>query len=276
MVQRILVIDPDTAFATLLKEGLEQTGRYAVHTLHEGADPLGTLASDHFDMVILDMGLVDPPAAQAVQTLRTQQPHLPLMIIPLGDTLPPEIGALGIHGVLTKPFFLPDLPELVARAMEAKPVAGAPESIPAPPIEETAFPPAHTEPVHATSWIGREKDLSTPMTALARELNAEAVILTCGHDLIAHAGRFARKEAEQLARVIVESWQASARVAQLLGREKVRFEQSMHEGSDYMLYSLSVTEDTILSVALRASTPLGMIRYHTKQIAESIARLANG
>ena len=28
--------------------------------------------------------------------------------------------------------------------------------------------------------------------------------------------------------------------------------------------------------ALRTSTPLGMIRYHTKQIAESIARLANG
>jgi len=105
------------------------------------------------------------------------------------------------------------------------------------------------------------------------ELNAETVMLTCGDDLVAHAGRLAREEAEQLGRVIVASWRASAQVAKLLGREKVRFEQSMHEGGDYVLYSLSVAGEMVLSVVLNSHTPLGIVRYHTKHTAETIAKL---
>lgn len=275
MAHRILVIDPDTAFATLLKEALEHTGQYEVCTIGDGSDPLGVLASSNFAMVILDMGLSHPPAPQVAQAVRGQHPELPLVIIPFdGDTPPAEISALGIQGVLTKPFFLPDLPGLIARALGI--------SLPSVPVEPT---PASTAPApaaapiraaRAPSQAARATDVNEALTALARELDAEAVMLTHGNELVAHAGRLERPAAEQLARVILESWQASTRVAQLLGREKVRFEQSMHEGDDYMLYSLSVSEDTILSIALRASTPLGMIRYHTKQAAQAITRLVAG
>jgi len=59
-----------------------------------------------------------------------------------------------------------------------------------------------------------------------------------------------------------------------LGREKVRFEQSMQEGSDYVLYSLNVKGEMVLTVALNSHTPLGIVRYHTKRTAETIAKLA--
>jgi DNA-binding NtrC family response regulator len=119
--QRILVIDPDIAFATLLKESLEQTLLYQITTANDGQAVLDTLAQDGWAMVILDLGLTDPPAEQVAQSVRAQHPELPLMVIPLdGDALPPEISALGIQGVLTKPFFLPDLSSLVARAMSTQ------------------------------------------------------------------------------------------------------------------------------------------------------------
>jgi CheY-like chemotaxis protein len=270
--QRILVIDPDIGFATLLKESLEQTQLYEIITAHDGQAAPGTLAQDGWAMMILDLGLNDPPAAQVAQSVRAQHPELPLIVIPLdGDTPPPEISALGIQGVLTKPFFLPDLPSLVARAMSAQsPTPASPAMVvtPEPPPQ-----PALVEPSHGTRSTGDKAKLAAPLSALARELNAEAVMLTCGDDLVAHAGRLAREEAEPLGRVIVASWRASAQVAKLLGREKVRFEQSMHEGGDYVLYSLSVAGEMVLSVALNSHTPLGIVRYHTKHTAETIAKL---
>ncbi len=275
MAHRILVIDPDIAFATLLKEALEHTGQYEVRTLGDGSDPPGVLASNDFAMVILDMGLSHPPALQVAQAVRARHPELPLVIIPFdGDTPPAEISALGIQGVLTKPFFLPDLPGLVAHALGLPWPSAAVEPPPTPPAPAPAAPPSRA--ARAPSQVMRATDVNEALTALARELDAEAVMLTQGNELVAHAGRLERPAAEQLAHVILESWQASTRVAQLLGREKVRFEQSMHEGNDYMLYSLSVSEDMILSIALRASTPLGMIRYHTKQAAQAITRLVAG
>ena len=273
MKQRILVIDPDTAFATLLKEGLEQTQLYEVITANDGQAALDALHQDGWAMVILDLGMADPPAEEVAQSVHVQHPELPLMVIPLdGDTLPAEIGALGVQGLLTKPFFLPDLPDLVARAMSAS--SPAPVSSVTP--ETTGLPvqPTIAEPHNGTGWTSDKAKLAAPLSALARELNAETVMLTCGDDLVAHAGRLAREEAEQLGRVIATSWRASAQVAKLLGREKVRFEQSMQEGSDYVLYSLNVKGETVLTVALNSHTPLGIVRYHTKRTAETIAKLA--
>jgi CheY-like chemotaxis protein len=208
--QLVLVVDPDIGFATLLKESLEQTKTYRVITAHDGRTALDALTKDRFAVVILDMGLTDPPAAQVAQSVRARQPEVPLMIIPLdGDTPPPEVSALGIHGVLTKPFFLPDLPDIVAQAIKARPI-----TIPTPVAEQSTLPPlAALVRVTLSSmelWARNETELTSRLSTLARELNADAVLLTCGNDLVAHSGRFKRQEAEQLAHVIIESWHASA------------------------------------------------------------------
>ncbi len=114
------------------------------------------------------------------------------------------------------------------------------------------------------------QSLTQHLNNLTRELNAEAVLLTCGDELVAYAGQFSRGEAEKLARTVSESWRASARVAAALGREQVRFEQSLHESTDYLLYSLTVSGNIVLSVALQSDRPLGMIRYNTKQTAKDL------
>ncbi len=268
MKRRILVIDPDIAFATLLKESLEQTQLYQITTANDSQSTLDALAQDGWAMVILDLGLTDPPAEQVAQSVRARYPELPLTVIPLdGDALPPEIGALGIQSVLTKPFFLPDLPSLVARAMSTQspvPVSPARVEIPEPPAQ----------PGRGARWAGDKAKLAAPLSALARELGAEAVMLTCGDDLVAHTGRLAREDAEQLGHAIVASRRASAQVAKLLGREEMCFEQSMHEGNGYVLYSLNTAGEMVLSVALNSNTPLGIVRYHTRRTAETISKLA--
>jgi DNA-binding response OmpR family regulator len=289
VASHILIVDSDEAFATILKEGIEMGGDYEASIVATALEAHNIAAQGHLAMAIVDMGLQDEDALELLQTLREQHPELRLMVIPL-DEVPEEALALGIQGTLSKPFFLPDIPaqiegalsrplgappvEPVAEEAVAAPVAEvAPVEFPAPtPAVEPAPKPALPTPSleMLTHLANESQRLAHHLNYLSRELNADAVLLTYGNELVAYAGHFGRADAERLAQVVSESWKASARVAVALGREQVRFEQSLHEGEDYLLYSLAAATDIVLSVALRADRPLGMIRYNTKQTAQEL------
>jgi CheY-like chemotaxis protein len=268
----VLIVDSNVAFATILKESLEQDGRYRPTVTASGDEALQALTAAEFALAIVDLGLTDPGGATLARTLRQQKPDLRLMLIPLeGEELPPELADLDVQGVLPKPFFFPELPGRVADALgltEGEPpdVAGAvaPETAPARPIvsceDRLAVLREHLD------------EVIQKMTLLSQEVNAEAVILTCGEKLLAHTGRLAAEEADRLAQVAGESWRTSARVAQILGREQLRFEQSV-EGGEHLFYSLAVADDIILSAALRANVPLGMIRHRVKETANALRAL---
>jgi CheY-like chemotaxis protein len=265
-VPSILILDTNVAFATMLQESLEQGGEYRATVAASGDAALQELAAAEFDLAIVDLGLTDPDGATTVHTLRQQQADLRLMLIPLiGEEIPPELGDLQVQGVLPKPFFLPELPGRIADAL-ARPVGEGPGS-----AGSTAAEPG-TGPGRLAVQEELIPEIVQEMNVLAREINAEAVILTCGGSLIAHTGRLSPENANRLAQVVDDSWRTSARVAKILGREQLRFEQSV-EGGEHMFYSLAVAEDIILSAALRASVPLGLIRLRTKTTAEKLRAL---
>ena len=176
----------------------------------------------------------------------------------------------------SQPFFLPELPGRIADAL-GRPTGGGPD------IAETGGPgivsarpatvreriPKHVSVSHVSVSNEHVPRIVQAMDALAHEINAEAVILTHRGELIAHTGRLSAEEADGLAQIVGESWQTSARVAQILGREQLRFEQSV-EGGEHMFYSLAVTQDIILSAALGTSVPLGIIRLQAKTTADAL------
>jgi len=270
----VLIVDNNVAFATILKESLEQDGRYRTAMAASADEALQAMTSAEFDLAVIDLGLADQDGATLARTLRQQKPNLRLMLIPIeGDELPPDLADLDVQGVLPKPFFFPELPGRVADALglaedkppsPAKAIAPAADTAPARPIVSSKDRLA----------VLREHfdEVIQKMTSLSQEVNAEAVILTCGGKLLAHTGRLGAEEADRLAQVADESWRTSARVAQILGREQLRFEQSV-EGGEHLFYSLAVAEDIILSAALRANVPLGMIRHRAKEAADALRTL---
>ena len=265
-VPSILILDSNVAFATVLQESLEQGSEYRATVATSGDAALQELAAAEFDLAIVDLGLTEPDGATLARTLREQQADLRLMLIPLvGEEIPPELAGLQVQGVLPKPFFLPELPGRIADAL-ARPVGEGPGSAEATTVEPDTVP--------GRSAVQQEliPEIVQEMNMLAREINAEAVILTRGGSLIAHTGRLSPEDANGLAQVVGDSWRTSARVAKILGREQLRFEQSV-EGGEHMFYSLAVSEDIILSAALRASVPLGLIRLRTKATAEKLRAL---
>jgi len=264
MTRQILIVDSDEAFAIVLQESLEQGGAYRATATASGDEALQALAAARFDLAIVDLGLTDPDGATLARMLRQQQADLRLMLIPLvGEELLPELADLDVQGVLPKPFFIPELPERIADAL-ARPAAGEPG------VAESVEPDTASGRLAAL----RESipEIVQEMTRLSQEVNAEAVILTCGDRLIAHTGRLSAEDASGLAQAVADSWRTSARVAEILGREQLRFEQSV-EGGEYVLYALAVAEDIILSAALRTSVPLGIIRHRTKVTADALRAL---
>jgi CheY-like chemotaxis protein len=286
----ILVVDSSEGFATLLKESLEQAGGYRVALTTNGDDALQTLSSFPFDLAIIDLGLQNPNGIALAQQMRRQKANLRLMLIPLqGEELPPEASDLDIQGVLPKPFFLPELPGRISDALaqsvtvtevkavetKAEPPEAAPseESEQAKPKEPPPPSPLPPRPAAGGQVLSSAREhmpeIVNRMNTLAQELNAEAVLLTSKGRVISHTGRISAEGAVGLAQAVAESWRTSAHVAEILEQELSHFEQST-EGGNHMFYSLAVAEDIILSVALLASVPLGMIRHRTKEAADAL------
>ena len=112
------------------------------------------------------------------------------------------------------------------------------------------------------------------MRDLAADVEADGVLLTSDLGLLAAVGLLEPAEAEAVSRAVLHGWETSAEVARILGREQVRFEQSI-TGGDYMLYALSV-HDAILAVTVRGSATLGLLRHRARVAAERIAELCAG
>lgn len=335
---RILVVDPNEAFATLLYEELKREG-YDVDMCLNGVDALAAARRHPVNLAVLDMALAGPDALMLAQQLRNLNENLRLMLIPLmGEALSAQAMSLSVHGVLPKPFFLPELPGLIKAAFDAPltgivAVPGTPESTPvapAPadegifgpeigvspksetelrvgspavpePADEDIFgpeigisPESETELRAAASpteieaaliedleeivglsydaFVTHRLEVERLMNALVQDVGVDAVLLTFGGGLLTWVGGLAQAEAESISRAIIHGWRTSAEVARILGREQVRFEQSI-AGDDYMLYALSVEVNAIMGVAVRGAAPLGLLRHHARATAERIAQI---
>lgn len=304
----ILVVDSDEGFGHMLAEGLENSGQYAARCVHTGSDALEAIIEHQFDLVIIDMALADMPPTTLIQAIREAKNGTRIMMIPLiGQQLPDSIGKLSINGILTKPFFVGDLPDLIDQAIgHRKTPASTPAPKPAsapvgrsgspvtmrdtpapPPASNTSAPSTVREIVNEEGPIltiapvpqetirflrANEAEILRLLDDLNREVRAEAILLIAGVELIAFAGMLSRVQCQELSVLVAQSSQAASHAAKFMGEPAGRFAQSLHEGSEYRLYSLSLGEGILLSLALSSNVPLGMIRHQCRQTGEQLAK----
>ncbi|MBN2007000.1 MAG: hypothetical protein JXA21_26860 [Anaerolineae bacterium] len=154
--------------------------------------------------------------------------------------------------------------------LQPEPVTSKPPEPRSAPAAEGADASGFSYEVFAQNRVRAER----LMNGLAQELAADAVLLTYGGGLLTWVGALGQAEAESISRAVVHGWRTSAEVARILGREQVRFEQSI-AGDDYMLYALSVDVNAIMAVAIRGSAPLGLLRHRARSVAEQIAEMCS-
>ena len=107
---RILLAEDDSMIADGLLRALRKSS-YAVDHVSNGADADTALASQQFDLLILDLGLPRVSGIEVLKRLRARKNALPVLILTAMDGLEDRVRGLdaGADDYLTKPFALPEL-----------------------------------------------------------------------------------------------------------------------------------------------------------------------
>ena len=263
MTPRILVIDRNEAFATMLKEMLEADGSYTVSVVQRGSDALALLRDDSFALTIVDMDL-DPDDLgfhDLLPRVREAQPSMRLMLIPLmGESLPVEVDQLDIQGTLTKPFFADDLLPGIEDVLSKE-------------VRTAASPPAAAPPPEPTT----SPEIEEILLQLAREIYADAVLLISGsvgdEHLIAHSSSLDEAGLVMLANLSTATIRAAQATAHFLGEPDKPFEHNMFETNSLRLYAMSLPEHVLLAVVTPTSTPLGTVRHNLRRTARELAQI---
>jgi CheY-like chemotaxis protein len=281
----VLLVDKDDAFAAILTEGLQTVGEYLVTSVTTGQAALDHVSNRVFDVFIVDTEIPDMEPQALVHDLRQQAPGVPVIVIPFfGAEMPPELTEDEVQGILPKPFFVDDLPSLMANilgrgaAAADEPTAVASEQAApttADAVKEEGVPLVFTAAPTGKTPIQVDR-LRPILKDLSRELSAEAVLVMTKDELIAWAGTMEQEAYyQQLAGQVAETVRLSARTAAFLGEPSGGFDQTLYEGSRFRLLSLRLSPEpqVFLCLALSSSTPLGTVRYRTRQAAEEIVKL---
>ena len=110
---RILLVEDDAMLGETLQSALEPQG-YTVDWLKDGQQALHAISEQHFDLVILDLGLPRLDGMSVLKAVRAKGINTPILILTARDTLQDKVNGLdaGADDYLLKPF---DLDELNAR-----------------------------------------------------------------------------------------------------------------------------------------------------------------
>jgi two-component system, OmpR family, response regulator QseB len=110
---RILLIEDDELLGNGVCTGLTQDG-YTVDWLKDGISADQALQTEHFDAIILDLGLPKMEGIEVLQNMRNRGITVPALILTARDTIEDRVEGLdnGADDYMTKPF---ELEELCAR-----------------------------------------------------------------------------------------------------------------------------------------------------------------
>jgi two-component system OmpR family response regulator len=121
---RILVAEDDSVLADGVMQTLRHSG-YAVDWVKNGAEADCALATDQFDLLILDLGLPKRSGLDVLKRLRAGDSRLPVLILTALDGVSDRVRGLdaGADDYLAKPFELAEL-EARVRALTRRGLSG--------------------------------------------------------------------------------------------------------------------------------------------------------
>jgi two-component system, OmpR family, response regulator QseB len=110
---RILLVEDDQLLGDGISTGLKENN-YTVDWVKDGLEAVQAIKHEHFDTIILDLGLPKKSGIEVLKYTRQNKINTPVIILTAKDTIEDRVAGLdaGADDYLTKPF---ELKELCAR-----------------------------------------------------------------------------------------------------------------------------------------------------------------
>lgn len=178
----ILIVDDDLHLRRSFDKLLSQDG-HAVKTASTGEAALPLVKSDEFDIIIMDVRLPGMDGLQTFKAIRELEPLLPVIIMTAFGTTETAIEAtkMGAFDYILKPFNIPEMLELIEKAVEAgRFMRSRVELDPVPEIDS------------GDAIIGRSRSMQEVYKAIGRVASTDATVLIrgesgTGKELVARA-----------------------------------------------------------------------------------------
>ncbi len=104
--KKILLVDDDEELRSLLIEQLQRDGEFATAEAATAGEALSRIKTEHFDLVLLDVGLPDMDGRQACQLMRDAGLKAPVIMLTAADSENDTVRGLdaGANDYVIKPF----------------------------------------------------------------------------------------------------------------------------------------------------------------------------
>lgn len=117
---RILVVDDDPSILALVEQILSP--HYTVRTTDDWLEGIDLLGAQHYDLLILDLGMPVFSAQEFIKGVHTLSAHsqIPILVVSAYPNLRESLANLPVAGILAKPFSIQEMLDAVSGLLDPK------------------------------------------------------------------------------------------------------------------------------------------------------------
>ena len=248
----LLVLTSDIPFGELIRQSLEETGRYVVRVTMEQEAAVAFGRESKPPLAFLDTSLTEKELLNIGGLLRQSNPGIIFVVVSEAGWHS-TLEELSPSDYLSKPFTLPDLLQMMDKYLR--------------PSRQT-LPGPQTQPAAAQTdvpWLTDVTRAAQHLTRLTLESAAQAALITRNDELWAYAGQLPQSAANELAEAVVHYWDHKEE------NDLVRFIGLESTDAEHMLYATRLADGMVLALVFDAETPFSTIRNQASQLIHSLA-----
>jgi two-component system response regulator (stage 0 sporulation protein F) len=258
--QRILVVENERSFAQTLRRALSRPGGggYAVDYCESGEAALARCQESSFDLIITGLRMPGMSGLELLEQVRASSPRTRTILMTAFATPQVEERARRLADVyLPRPFELQALIETVQRMLSVS--------------------PAVSHSLIAFSQDGLSA-IQKRMEDLRRDVAALGVmLLDQSGQLLAETGQRGDFDTDTFLALLGNAMAAANEVAHMLKDDRA-FDLHFHEGGRYEIYTVRITDQVSLCLALsrhETSSRIGMVWLYLRRAITDLRELLN-
>ena len=252
----ILVATPQIAFGELIRISLEEGGNYRVRLVQTSAELLSSAGHTDFAMAILDSDLGQDSFISLAQTLQEKLPNLQLVVIPPeNDTHHPTLAGLKVDAYLSRPFYLPDLIQMIEGLLGPSEKGAVPFET----LADTQRTVINAEPM---PWMQDLDAVTRQLSTSLSETTAHAIVLMCAGKLCCSAGNFDEPALKEIVTAINRYWNGE------ITSDMARYIRLESANCEFFSYASYLGDGFILALIYDVTVPLSQMRTQTRRLVQ--------